>query len=91
MSFLLRIVLPDRPGMLGAVASELGKVGADIVSVDVVERTPGIAVDDLVVELAEGRLPDALISAAQTIKGVWVESIRRYAGSLATQRELELI
>lgn len=91
MSFLLRIVLPDKPGMLGAVASQLGQVGADIVSVDVVERTPGIAVDDLVVELAEGRLPDALISAAQTINGVWVESIRRYAGSLDTQRELELI
>lgn len=91
MSFLLRLVLPDRPGTLGAVASALGQVGADIISVDVVERTPGIAVDDLVVELSDGRLPDALISAAHSVDGVWVESIRRYAGSLDTQRELELI
>jgi hypothetical protein len=91
MSFLLRLVLPDRPGMLGAVATALGKVEGDIVSVDVVERTPGIAVDDIVVELANGGLPDALISAAQSVKGVWVESIRRYAGALDTQRELELV
>jgi hypothetical protein len=91
MSFLLRVVLPDRPGSLGAVATALGEVDADIVSVDVVERTPGIAVDDLVVELADGRLPDALISAAHSVDGVWVESIRSYAGSLDTQRELELV
>lgn len=91
MSFLLRLVLPDRPGTLGAVATALGLVEGDIVSVDVVERTPGIAVDDIVVEIADGRLPDALISAAQSVKGVWVESIRRYAGSLDTQRELELV
>src|SRR5882757_1086018 len=91
MAFLLRVVLPDRPGMLGALASALGQVEADILSVDVVERSPGIAVDDLVVELPADRLPDALISAAHTVSGVWVESIRRYAGALDTQRELELV
>jgi hypothetical protein len=88
---LLRVVLPDKPGMLGAVASALGKVKADILSVDVVERSPGIAVDDMVVEPVAGGLPDALVSAAQSVHGVWVESIRRYAGALDTQRELELI
>lgn len=91
MSFLLRVVLPDKPGMLGAVASALGQVRADILSVDVVERSPGIAVDDMVVEPAAGGLPDALVSAAQSVRGVWVESIRRYAGALDTQRELELV
>ena len=49
MSFLIRVQLPDRPGMLGAVATALGAIGADILSVDVVERGSGIAVDDLVV------------------------------------------
>jgi hypothetical protein len=77
--------------MLGAVASALGKVNADILSVDVVERAPGIAVDDMVVEPVAGGLPDALVSAAQSVHGVWVESIRRYAGALDTQRELELV
>ena len=41
MSYLLRVVLPDRPGMLGAVATALGEAGGDIVSLDVVERGPG--------------------------------------------------
>ncbi len=90
-AFLLRVVLPDRPGMLGAVASALGSVDADIISLDVVERTPGVAVDDLVVELPAGRLADALVSAAATVPEVRVESIRVYAGALDTQRELELV
>lgn len=91
MSHLLRVVLPDRPGALGAVASALGEVGGDILSVDVVERSAGSAIDDLVVELPPGRLADALISAASAVPGVRVESIRPYAGRIDPHRELELL
>lgn len=91
VSFLLRLVLPDRPGALGAVASALGTVGADILSVDVIERSPGSAVDDFVVELPSDRLPDSLITAAATVRGVQVESIRAYAGQIDPHRELELL
>ncbi|GGM36208.1 amino acid-binding protein [Longimycelium tulufanense] len=91
MSFLIRVQLPDRPGMLGAVATALGKVGADILSLDVVERAPGMAIDDLVVELPSGRLPDVLITAAESIDGVVVDAVRPYAGVLDTHRELELV
>jgi hypothetical protein len=91
MSFLLRVTLPDRPGALGAVASALGTAGADILSVDVIERAPGRAVDDFVVELPPGKLPDTLITAATTVPGVTVESIRSYAGQLDPHRELELL
>lgn len=91
VSFLLRVVLPDRPGSLGLVAGALGTVGADIVSLDVIERRPGYAVDDLVVELPQGRLPDSMISAIVSVAGVKVESIRPYAAAFDTNRELELI
>lgn len=91
MSFLIRVQLPDRPGMLGALATALGKVDADILSVDVVERGSGIAVDDLVVELPSGRLPDVLITAAESVPGVEVDAVRPYAGVLDTHRELELV
>ncbi|SDM97024.1 ACT domain-containing protein [Allokutzneria albata] len=91
MSFLIRVQLPDRPGTLGAVASALGEIGADILSVDVVERSPGVAVDDLVVELPSGRLPDVLITAAESVEGVEVDAVRPYAGVLDTHRELELV
>jgi hypothetical protein len=80
MSYLLRVVLPDRPGMLGAVATALGEAGGDIVSLDVVERGPDGAVDDLVVTMPPGGLADALITAAQRVPGVVVESLRPYFG-----------
>jgi len=91
MSYLLRVVLPDQPGALGAVASALGQVDADILSVDVVERSPGYAVDDMVVELPSDRLADSLVTAALSVRGVSVESIRPYAGHIDTHRELELL
>jgi hypothetical protein len=91
VSYLLRVVLPDRPGALGAVATALGEVGADILGVDVIERSPGFAVDDLVVELPPDRLADSLLTAATSIEGVRVESIRPYAGVIDPHRELELL
>jgi hypothetical protein len=91
LSFLIRVQLPDTPGTLGAVASALGQIGADILSVDVVERGSGTAIDDLVVELPKGRLPDVLITAAESIEGVEVDAVRPYAGVLDTHRELELV
>jgi ACT domain len=92
VSYLLRVLLPDRPGMLGAVASALGAVGADILSVDVVERSAGVAVDDLIVELPPGKLADALVTAAVSVPGVSVESIQHfYAGIGEAHKELELL
>lgn len=91
MSYLLRITLPDRPGALGAVATALGRVGADILSVDVIERSPGKAVDDLVIELPPDRLADSLLTAAVSVDGVHVESFRPYAGVIDPHRELVLL
>ena len=91
MAYLLRVVLPDRPGMLGALATALGEAGADIVSLDVVERGPDGAVDDLVVELPAGALVDRLITAAQSLPGVAVESLRPYIGAADLHGDLELI
>jgi hypothetical protein len=90
-SYLLRVQLEDRPGSLGSLAVALGSVGADILSLDVVERTAGYAVDDLVVELPHGAMPDMLITAAEKLNGVYVDSIRPHTGLLEAHRELELI
>lgn len=91
MSYLLRVVLPDRPGMLGAVATALGDVGGDILSLDVVERGPDGAVDDLVVALPPGGMADTLITSAQSVPGVVVESLRPYYGASDLHRDLELV
>jgi hypothetical protein len=95
VAYLLRVVLPDRPGMLGAVATALGEVGGDILSLDVVERGPDGAVDDLVVEMPASGLADRLISSAQSVDGVVVESLRPYGpssgGGTDLHRDLELV
>lgn len=91
MSHLLRLVVPDRPGILGAVATALGTAGIDIVSVDVLERGRGLAVDEIVVDLPPGRLPGSRCTVAQAVPGVQVESLRPFHGPLDTHRELELL
>jgi hypothetical protein len=90
-SYLLRVQLDDRPGSLGALALALGSIGADILSLDVVDRGSGYAVDDLVIDLPNGAMPDMLITAAEALTGVRVEAIRPHTGLLEAHRELELI
>lgn len=90
-SYLLRVQLEDRPGSLGSLAVALGSVGADILSLDVVERGGGHAVDDIVVDLPPGAMPDMLITAAENLSGVYVDSVRPHTGLLEAHRELELI
>lgn len=90
-SYLLRIELADRPGSLGSLAVALGSAGADILSLDVVERSNGYAIDDLVIELPPGAMPDTLITAAESLTGVRVDSVRPHTGLLEAHRELELL
>jgi hypothetical protein len=91
MAYLLRVELPDVPGALGAVATALGRVGADILAMDIVERSTGRAVDDIVVDLPAGRPPDLLITAAESVAGVRVDSVRPDPGIAAAHREWELV
>jgi hypothetical protein len=90
-SYLLRIQLVDRPGSLGSLAVALGSVGGDILSLDVVERSNGYAIDDLVIDLPPGAMPDTLITAAEKLPGVRVDSVRPHTGLLDAHRELELL
>lgn len=91
VSYLLRVTLTDRPGSLGLLAVQLGTVGADIRSLEVVERGDGYAVDDIVVELPSGALPDTLITASEKVAGVHVDSLRPFVDKLDIHQELELI
>ena len=77
--------------MLGAVATALGEAGADIVGLDIVERGPDGAVDDLLVALPPGGLADRLITSAQSVPGVVVESLRPHLGGTDLRRDLDLV
>jgi hypothetical protein len=75
MLFTLRLSLPDIPGTLGAVATAFGRGGANILTLDVIERENGLAVDDLTVEAPEG-MQEALRLAAEDVPGLSVEELR---------------
>lgn len=79
-TFLLRVELPDRPGALGAVASRIGAVRGDLLAVEVVEHRDGKAVDEFVVELAEGDHLSLLLSEVAEVDGVALQDVRPVSG-----------
>lgn len=91
--FLLRLILPDRPGSLGVVAGALGEVGADIHAIEIVEhrRGDGTAVDDVVVDLPPGVLPDRLVSACNGVPDVEVIWFSRYGAGGGLHMDLEAV
>lgn len=92
MPYLLRLQLTDRPGSLGAIASALGGAGADILALDVVEHTPsGDAVDDIVIDLPEGGMPDTAVSACTAVPGVTVSFVTPYPAGAPLGRDLEVV
>ena len=92
MSHLLRIVLPDVPGSLGAVASALGMAGANIEAIEILEHRPdGTAVDDVFLDFSPGVMPDMVVSAVQRLEGVRVLWVSRYAASGNLHLDLEAL
>ena len=87
----MRVTLPDRPGSLGAVATAMGGVGGDINAVEIVEKGAGIVVDDFIVDLPPGQLPETIVTACQSLPGVRVEWISRYPEGGGLQSDLEAL
>src|SRR5580658_795146 len=85
-TFLVRIELPDRPGALGAVASRIGAVRGDVVSIEIIRRQDGRAVDEFVVELADAdHVPLLLVEIAE-VDGVSVEAVHPVSAGVTDQR-----
>lgn len=73
----IRIWLPDAPGVLGAVAAEIGAVNGNVIGLEVLEREAGVAIDELVVELPdEPGAVDAVCKGVRNVPGVGVEEVR---------------
>jgi hypothetical protein len=73
---VVRVWLPDRPGALGLVASRIGALGADIVGVDVLERSSHIAVDEFAISLPNVDLVRLLVREIEEVDGASVEEWR---------------
>jgi hypothetical protein len=92
MPFLLRVELPDVPGSLGRVATAIGEAGGDIEAIEIVEHaSDGNAVDDVLLETAPGAMPDSIVSACNSLDGVKVLWISRYAAGGNLFLDLEAV
>jgi hypothetical protein len=95
--FLLRLIIPDRPGSLGTVSTALGEVNADIHAIEIVEHRssrPGgaaTALDDVLLELPHHVLPDTLVTACHKLDGVRVVWISRYNAGASLRLDLETV
>jgi len=85
---LLRVQLPDRPGSLGAVASALGSVGADIHAVEIIDRGPDYAIDDFMLDLPGSVLPENLLSACAQVEGVKVLWVSHYHSDWGVESDI---
>ena len=74
---VVRVWLPDRPGALGLVASRIGAIGADIVGVDVLERSEHVAVDEFAVTIGSEELVKLLVREIEEVDGASVEQLER--------------
>ncbi|MDN5744423.1 MAG: amino acid-binding protein [Nocardioidaceae bacterium] len=92
MPFLMRVQLPDVPGSLGRVAAAIGMAGGDIGAIEIVEkRDDGMAVDDFLLELEQGLMPDSVVSACNGIPDVEVLFVSRYPAGGNLMMDLEAV
>lgn len=77
-TYIVRIWLDDRPGALGRVASRIGALRGDGISLEIVERQNGRAVDELVIEVPSHVSTERIGRELRYEDGVMVE-VRRLA------------
>jgi hypothetical protein len=76
ITIVVRVWMPDRPGALGQVASRIGAVRGDVLSIEILEQGGGRAIDELTVALPDDDLMPLLPAEIAAVDGVSVESIR---------------
>ena len=87
----VRISIPDRPGSLGAVASAIGRCGADIVKVDLLQSESGRALDDVFVVVRDPEHLTAVSESLSGVLGVSVEGTQHPAPPVTGHADLELL
>ncbi len=81
-AYVFRCRMADRPGALGQVASRIGALRADIISVAVHRRTGGIVIDEFLIDL-----PDDVIDATDLDDGDEATGSERLADLVCAEIE----
>lgn len=74
-----RVDIRDEPGVLAEVTAALARAGADVLSVQVTDRSAGRAVDDFLLGWPAGADPEPLTAALQAVGGSRLLGLRRVA------------
>jgi malate dehydrogenase (oxaloacetate-decarboxylating) len=69
-SILLRVEIPNRPGMLARVLSAIGRAGGSIGSVDTAGFRDTAIVRDIVVNAADGEMLERIASAVRKLRDI---------------------
>ena len=86
----MRVALPRRPGSLGAVATALGSIGAQIHLVEIVEKGD-IEVDEFILELPESQGVESIVTVCDALEGVQVQWIRNYPRGGNIELDVQLL
>lgn len=89
--FLIRVAIPDRPGSLGAVATALGTISADIAAVEIVEKRNDLVVDDFMIEVPASTPPDMLVTVCSALPGVDVLWVSHYPEHWGLHSDIEVV
>jgi hypothetical protein len=80
------------PGSLGRLASAIGAAGGDIEAIEIVEkRSDGTDVDDVLLDMVDGTMPDSVVSACNALDGIKVLWISRYLAGGNLFPDLEVV
>src|SRR3712207_4650188 len=71
-SLTIRVRIPDRPGMLGRVATAIGEAGATIGAIDLIALDQGHTVRDVTVDAIGAEHWEEILAAIRAVEGVQV-------------------
>ena len=74
-SVVLRVEIPNRPGMLGKVMSVIGRAGGNVGAIDIVGFNNGCIIRDIVANAADLDMAKLITAAVRRIKEIKVLNV----------------
>ncbi len=74
-SLMLRLRLPNRPGMLAQVTQAIAQEGGNLSRIDLVKQTPQMMLREMAVEAFSLEHRDRIVAAVEAIPGITVEAV----------------